>query len=154
MYKKILVPLDGSKFAESVLDHVKAIAKGCSVKKAILFRVIEPVIPDIKDYIGAERIREAEEKRENEAKNYLERIAAALKKDDITVETRLEVNGEPAAKILETVREEKVDLIVMSTHGRTGFERWFHGSVAQKVMTHSSAPVLMVVPKGSKSKKW
>lgn len=153
MYKKILVPLDGSKFAESSLDHVRELAKGGSVSKVILLRVIEPIIADVKDYIGVERVREAESKLEAEAKKYLDRIASDLKKDNIYAESRLVVNGEPAAKILDTIKEEKINLVIMSTHGRTGFDKWLHGSVAQKVMAHTSIPILMVVPKGSKAKK-
>jgi nucleotide-binding universal stress UspA family protein len=153
MYKRILVPLDGSKFAETSLDHVRVLAKGCPVDRVILLRVIEPIIADVKDYIGAERVREAEAKLEAEAKKYLDRIASELKKDNIPAESKLVVDGEPAAKILETIKEEKINLIIMSTHGRTGFEKWLHGSVAQKVMAHTSIPILMVVPKGSKAKK-
>lgn len=154
MYKKILVPLDGSKFAESALAHVRAVAQGRPIDKIVLLRVVEPIIVDVKDYLGAERTREAEDKLEANAKEYLDNIASDLRKDGIPVETRIVVNGEPAAKILEITREETIDLIIMSTHGRSGFPRWLHGSVANRVLVHSSVPVLMVVPKGSKNYKW
>jgi nucleotide-binding universal stress UspA family protein len=150
MYNKILVPLDGSKFAESALEHAREIARGSSVDKVILLRVIEPLIVDVKDFIAAERVREAEEKRETEAKKYLDKVAAELKKDNIPVETKLIVDGQPAEKILEVASDEKVDLIAMSTHGRSGFQQWVFGSVAQRVLVHSSIPILMVVPGGER----
>jgi nucleotide-binding universal stress UspA family protein len=151
MYEKLLVPLDGSNFSESALEHAKAIAKGCSVKKVILLRVLEPLIMDVKDFIAAERVREAEEKREKAAKKYLEKVAAELRKDGIPVETKLVVDGQPAEKILEVAKDEKVDLITMSTHGRAGFQQWVFGSVAHRVLVHSSIPILMVVPGGGRT---
>jgi nucleotide-binding universal stress UspA family protein len=151
MYKKILIPLDGSQFAESALDHARAIAKVSSVEKVILLRVIEPLIVDVKDFIGAERAREAELKREADAKKYLHKVAAELKKENIPVETKLVVDGEPAEKILEVAKDEKVDLITMSTHGRSGFQQWVFGSVAHRVLVHCSIPILMVVPGGGRN---
>jgi nucleotide-binding universal stress UspA family protein len=150
MYRKILVPLDGSKFAESALEHAREIARASSVEKLILLRILEPLIVDVKDFIGAECVREAEEKRETNARKYLKDTAAKLKKDNISVETKLVVDGEPAEKILEIATEEKVDLITMSTHGRSGFQQWVFGSVAHRVLVHSSIPILMVVPGGER----
>jgi nucleotide-binding universal stress UspA family protein len=144
MYKKILVPLDGSKFAERALDHVRAVAQGRPVDKVILIRVLEPLIIDVKDYIGVDRAREAEEKLEADAKRYIEKTAAALKKEGIPVEAMMVVDGEPAVKILEAAKEEKVDLIIMSTHGRSAFFHWVFGSVAHKVLANSSVPILLI----------
>ncbi len=151
MYKKLLVPLDGSTFSESALEHARTIAKGRTVEKVILLRVLEPLIMDVKDFIGAERVREAEEKREIDARQYLEKVAAELRKDDIPVETKLVVDGQPAEKILEVAKDEKVDLITMSTHGKSGFQQWVFGSVAHRVLVHSSIPILMVVPGGGRN---
>jgi nucleotide-binding universal stress UspA family protein len=153
MYKKILVPLDGSKFAETALEHLKTIAHGCRVDKAILLRILVPVLVDARDYIAAEGIHEAEMKLEADAKKYLENTAAALKKDGISVEIRMEIGTEPAAKILEVAREEKTDLIIMSTHGRSGVQQWIFGSVAHRLLVHSSVPILMAVPADRKKYK-
>jgi nucleotide-binding universal stress UspA family protein len=153
MYKKILVPLDGSKLAENALEHVIAVAQGLQVDKVILFRVVEPIMVGVKDYIGAESIRAAEKKLEADAKKYLDKIARDLKKDGIPVEAEIVVNGEPAAKILETAKEKNVDLIIMSTHGKSEFLHWVFGSIANKVLAHSSIPLLLVMPKGSQRYK-
>ncbi|TFG62438.1 MAG: universal stress protein, partial [Spirochaetales bacterium] len=115
MYKKIIVPLDGSKFAESALEHVRAIAQGRPVDLVVLIRVVEPIIMDAKNYLGVEHTRAAEDKLEADAKAYLDKTADGLRKDGISVETRIVVDGEPASKILETAKEENADLIIMST---------------------------------------
>jgi len=150
MYKKILVPLDGSKLSENALDHLKEIVDIQKVEKVIIMMVKEPILADIKSYIDAERIQETEIKREEQAKKYLKKIADNLKKEGIPVETKLEVDGDPAEKILEVIREEDVDLVIMSTHGRTGFKRWIHGSVANRIIVRSPIPVLIVVPEEKK----
>jgi len=153
MYKKILVPLDGSTLAENSLEHIRAVAQGRLVDKVILFRVVEPILIDVKDYIGAESSRKAEEKLETDAKKYLDKIARDLKKDGIPAESRIIVNGEPATKILETAKEENVDLIIMSTHGKSELLHWVFGSVAHKVLGNSSIPILLVMPRGGKRYK-
>jgi nucleotide-binding universal stress UspA family protein len=153
MYKKIVVPLDGSKFAESALEHVKTIALGCPVNKVILLRILVPVIVDARDYIAAESIHEAEEQLEADAKEYLEKTAAGLRKKGLSVEIRMEIGTEPAEKILEVAKEEKADLIIMSTHGRSGFQQWIFGSVAHRLLVHSSVPILMAVPADRKKYK-
>ncbi len=150
MYKKILVPLDGSKVAENALEHLRAIAQGRSIYTVLLIRVVEPIIVGVKDIIGAEHIRAAEDKLEADARKYLKKVAANLKKEGLNVETELVVDGYAATKILEVARDKNVDLIIMSTHGSSGFPHWVFGSVTHRVLIHSSVPVLLVVPKGSK----
>jgi len=144
MYKKILVPLDGSTFAESALEHVRKVAREGEVEKVFLIRVLEPIIIDVKDYIGADRARETEEKLEADAKKYLEKTKAVLRKEDMHAEMKMVVDGEPTAKILEFAQQEKVDLIIMSTHGKSAFFHWIFGSVAHKVLANSPIPILLV----------
>jgi len=154
MYKKILVPLDGSKLSEKALDHLKAIVDVKKVEKVIIMMVIEPILADIKSYIDAERIHETEVKREEEARKYLKKIADSLKKEGVPVEIKLEADGDPSEKILDVSKEENIDLIIMSTHGRTGFKRWLHGSVASRIIGHSAVPILIVVPEEKKKYQW
>jgi nucleotide-binding universal stress UspA family protein len=149
MYGKILVPLDGSKFAENALDHLRSIAHERRVEKVLLVRVVEPLIRDARDFIGVDIAREAEDKLEAEAESYLEKTAAGLRKEGMEAEARMVVNGEPAAKILEIARGENVDLIIMCTHGKSAFFHWVFGSVAHKVLASSPVPIL-VVPRKNK----
>ena len=151
MYKKILVPLDGSELAEHVLDHVKAVAKGCHDSQVILLQVIEPLLISFKaDITVANNYREAEDKFEASVKDYLSRVAETLKKSGIAVETAISniTHGSAAGEILSYATENGVDLIVMSTHGKSGSSRWHFGSVSDRVASHSAIPVLIVAPSG------
>ena len=148
MYQKILAPLDGSDLAECVVEHIIAIAVGCHVPTVVLLRVIEPIGPP--GYLPREAAetayRDAKETAEIEAKNYLDHMAERLTKEGVAVETDI-VDGLPADEILKYAETEQVDLIAMSTHGRSGVSRWLSGSVAEKVLSHSFIPVLVVVPR-------
>jgi len=151
MYKKILVPLDGSELAEHVLDHVKAVAKGCHDSQVILLQVIEPLLISFKaDITVANNYREAEDKFEASIKDYLSRVAETLKQSGIAVETAITniTHGSAAGEILNYATENGVDLIVMSTHGKSGSSRWHFGSVSDRVASHSAIPVLIVAPSG------
>jgi len=147
MYNRILVPLDGSELAERALEHVRAIAQGLQVDKVVLLRVLEPHLSLLTphDDTAVRRAREAADKLEADAKDYLNKVAGNLKKDGIPVETELVLGGDPATKILKAAEEDKVDLIIISTHGRSGVSGWLFGSVAERVVRHSPVPVLMVV---------
>jgi nucleotide-binding universal stress UspA family protein len=153
MYKRVLVPLDGSQFAESALEHAGAVAQVAGLEKLILLRVVMPLLVQGKSFLEAEHAREAEDKQEATAQDYLKKTAARLKKQGLPVETELLVGGDPATKILETAREQDVDLIIMSTHGTSGVAPWLFGSVTHRVLSHSAVPVLMVVPPGSRTHK-
>ena len=151
MYKKILVPLDGSELAEHVLEHVKAVAKGGHDPQVILLQVIEPLLISFKaDITVANNYREAEDKFEASVKDYLSRVAETLKQSGIAVETAITniTHGSAAGEILSYATENGVDLIVMSTHGKSGSSRWHFGSVSDRVASHSAIPVLIVAPSG------
>jgi nucleotide-binding universal stress UspA family protein len=144
MYKKILAPLDGSEYSECVLEHVKALASGCNVKDVVILYVIEPLNPGMYDV--AERVVSDTVKKGKEfGSQYLANLAAKLKAEGLTVETVL-LTGQAAPAILDYASQNGVDLIAMSTHGRSGFSRWMMGSVADKVAHHSPVPVLLIRP--------
>ena len=145
MYKKILVPVDGSELAECALGHVRAIAKGCNVPEVVLLMVVEPLRNTYE--LGEDWYKSAEEKIRADAKDYLSKEVAALKKDSITA-SAVVMSDQPAEAILNYAKRNQVDLIIMSTHGRTGVSRWVIGSVADRVVHHSVAPVLSVSPAG------
>ena len=153
MYRNVLVPLDGSEFAESALEHVGAVTRTGTLKSVILVRVVTPLLVHAKDMIEAEHAREVESKQEAAAKRYLDKVASRLRAQGLPVSTELVIDGDPATKILETARERGVDLIVMSTHGSAGIAPWLFGSVTHRVLAHSPVPVLMVVPKGARPHK-
>lgn len=147
MYKKILVPLDGSNLAECVLPHVKAIATGCGAEKVILLRVVEPPPPETPPALDFQALQEAGMKA---AEYYLAETKAALSKEGLSVEATVST-GKPAEAITEFAQSNEVDLIALATHGRSGISRWVFGSVADRLMRSSLAPLLLIRPKGSKS---
>jgi nucleotide-binding universal stress UspA family protein len=146
MYKKILAPLDGSELSECTLAHLEAVATGCHVAEVVLLRVTEP-IPSAYAEAIQDIVREGEEKAKQYAADYLAGIAGRLKKEGIAVETVV-IHGRPADVILDYAKKDDVDLIVMSTHGRSGVSRWVLGSVADRVVRHAAAAVLTVPPAG------
>ena len=141
MYKRILVPLDGSALAERIQPHVEAIAKATRAE-TLLVRFTDPRHGSI----AAEAATEARkwlEADQAQAAKYLEGVAKRLQDAGIT--TKLEVLvGEPAVEILMVAEKENVDLIAMMSHGATGFNHFDRGSVAEKILKGSTRPVLLV----------
>ena len=143
MYKKILVPLDGSPLAEAVLPHAEALAKSEHAEIVIL-RI--PNVPAseflARDPMIAEIIYKEMEK---ESEDYVHTKVTELKKDNIMV-TGITKDGPVPETILDVADETHADMIAMSTHGRTGVSRWLMGSVADKIVHHAHIPVMLIHP--------
>ena len=141
MYKKILVPLDGSKTAEGVLPHVKALAYSEGAEIILLNVASNPAMEfAFSDPSIAER---AVEEQEVHAKKYTSEIERQLKADGYKVSSLLR-DGSPDEVILKVADDIKADVIAMSTHGRTGPARWLMGSTADRVVRNSHIPVFLV----------
>jgi nucleotide-binding universal stress UspA family protein len=152
MYKKILVPLDGSKLAECALPYAEELAKCCDTEKVILVSVTERIqgysaLADSSQPTGRRIVPEAVGKKEKQAQRYLSRIAKAMEAKGIKVDTEV-LLGNPAEEIVIYSKHPGCDLIVMSSHGRSGIHRWTQGSIADRVFIGSPVPVLMVKADG------
>ena len=147
MYEKILVPLDGSKESECIIDHVRAIAKSCGVPEVVLLRVVEPFTPSSINYLGEATARNVEQKAKAAADEYLSYVAGGMRAHCGGVKTAV-LEGDPASVILDYASKNGVDLIAMSTHGASGLAKWTIGSVTERVMRHSTVPLLSVLPAG------
>lgn len=136
MYKSILVPLDGSKLAERILPEIEKMASSMRAS-IILLRVCRAHVFPGKDPTEAEVevIRNAEE--------YLVSVASDLTAKGFDAEVHVRY-GDVAEEILSHSRRNEIDLISMSTHGRSGLGRWLLGSVAEKIVRHSEKPVLLL----------
>lgn len=145
MYKKILVPLDGSKFSECALEHVIAIVTGCNVPEVDLLFVVEE-IPGMASTTYAVSLR-GQERLKAWGKDYLNKIVEGLGKEGVTAKG-IVLEGKPAETILDYTAKNNIGLIIMSTHGRSGPSRWAFGSVADKVIRSAEVPVLVVSPEG------
>ena len=118
MYQKILAPLDGSRFSEHSLKHIRAIATGCQVPEVVLLRVVKPVSTlSCASFLeaGAADPDKMEKQRQVEAELYLSQVADNLRKEGIVTQTAV-VRGMPADEILNYANEKQVNLIIMSTH--------------------------------------
>ncbi len=154
MYKKILVPLDGSDLAECALEHVKAIATGCNVPEVVLLRIVEPSSSFSTGELAASNAKlatqveqEVEKDHKTKAKQYIDKKADKLKKEGIAVTSAI-ISGKAAEGILNYAEKNNIDLIIMSTHGRSGISRWAFGSTADRVSHYSTVPILIVSPRG------
>ena len=153
MYKKILVPLDGSELAECVLPHVEAIGRGCNVGEVEFVSVVEPAylpVGVLSDGSGTYTEQEAKRVRERtqamsktESKEYLAKVARRVNLGKVKVKTKV-LSGVAADSLADYATKNGVDLIVIATHGRSGISRWVFGSVADRVLRSACVPVLMV----------
>jgi nucleotide-binding universal stress UspA family protein len=141
MYKRALVPLDGSPVAETVLPFILDIA-GPLDMEVLLLRVVQPVPPVVIE--GSRHvIVEDEQGRRIDAEEYLAPLAVELRDRGVRAEVRV-CRGVPAAEIVNAARDTGADLIAMSTHGRSGLGRLMFGSVAEAVLRHSDVPVFLL----------
>jgi nucleotide-binding universal stress UspA family protein len=181
MYKKVVVPLDGSKLAELALPHLEEIAKGCSIPEVLLVSVTEPLtgrLPadaEVDNYIAPERISTQAEiiipytarvaypdssppdqtpnqrvqvtlgKMAKTASDYLNKVAEDLEAKGFNVETTVLI-GKPAEQIVRYIDEQKADLVVMASAGKSKISRWDMSHIAGKVIKDTRAPVLLVKP--------
>lgn len=141
----LVVPLDGSELAEQTLPTVAALAPllGASVT---LFRAVPTytfAFAEPYPFGGAEASAEILEAIENEALEYLNDQAAALRAKGLTVEVKKTL-GDPANQLVELAHDTPGSLIVMSTHGRSGVARALLGSVADRTVRSSGRPVLLL----------
>lgn len=143
MYNKILVPLDGSRLAEAALPHAKCLASSddahiyllrVAVNPAAEFSFSDPALAA--EFIAA---------MEAETLDYLQSIRANLQRAGIRTSFLIR-EGPIAETIMDVAMEVKADIIVMSTHGRSGVSRWVLGSIADRVVSHSTTPILLIRP--------
>jgi nucleotide-binding universal stress UspA family protein len=148
----MLVPLDGSELAESVLPHVEVLAKqwGPEEVDVVLLRVCEPVVVP-SDYPPTAGLtwKEHEEREiarpRTECEEYLAGVQKRLEGLGLRVRS-VALQGKPADEIADYANKNPVDLIVMSTHGRSGIGRWAYGSVADRVLLGVSSPIFLIRP--------
>jgi nucleotide-binding universal stress UspA family protein len=143
MYKNILVPLDGSALAETSLNYVAGIAAYIKPLSVTLLRAREPMDVGVRQRLSSDLARQLDEAYQEELESYLSKVAESLKEKGINVKTAA-VAGGAAESILDWARENKTDIIIMSSHGRTGIARWAFGSVTEKVLKESEIPVLVI----------
>jgi nucleotide-binding universal stress UspA family protein len=143
MYQRILVPLDGSKRAEAILDHVEDIAIGDRVK-IFFFKVEEePIMLELDEVIDIEKYHETFVKKIAFSQEYLDDLQDKFNEKGIDADTKL-AYGSVVKAILNAVAETDADLIAMATHGLSGLARVSYGSVAAGVLQAADIPILLI----------
>lgn len=150
MYRRILIPLDGSERAEKVIPHVVELAQARDVRLLLLHVVEPPVIatPVVTPVAEAAAPRlitldDALKRAQEEAKTYLERKKSELESETISCEVLLE-QGAVVERVVHAADANDVDLIAMTSHGRTGLATAFFGSVAVGVLHRAERPLLLI----------
>lgn len=144
--ERVLVALDGSEFAEGVLDIV-ATRFGEGV--ITLLRVVEPLPAIVGPYLpqtGA--TNEVLDRNREEAEEYLGQVAKKLQECGLSVRTHVVTGGRAGESIVRYAQTDDSDLIALATHGAGGIKRMVLGSVADKVVRSSPLPILVVKPEG------
>jgi nucleotide-binding universal stress UspA family protein len=143
MYKKILLPLDGSTLAEQAIEPAMVLAEQTGGKVILIQAPVMDLIvshPVIGGY-GVLLPDQSSDEAFAQANSYLGQIQNKYRHSGVTI-VPMVVDGDPASAIVDTAVSEKVDLIVMSTHGRSGLDRFIMGSVTEKVLQKAPCPVL------------
>jgi nucleotide-binding universal stress UspA family protein len=152
MYEHLMVALDGSPAAERVLEHAEALARAFSSRITLLRAMLGPEtllaqtattgpgVGDVAPAMDPTPILEAEHEAATE---YLDEVGARLRAHGFQIEAE-HPEGDAADAIVQRARELNVDLILMTTHGRSGLGRVVFGSVADSVIRHAPCPVLLV----------
>src|SRR3989304_54393 len=138
LYRHILVPLDGSKLAEAALKHALPIARSNGAEVTFL----QAIWPFVRGKKG-KRVTEMERTLKTEALHYMKGIAGEPEWKGLKVRTEVKF-GLAENVVIDYSCSKSVDLIVLSTHGRTGLKRWVFGSVAEEGLRGGAQTVLLV----------
>jgi nucleotide-binding universal stress UspA family protein len=150
--KKLLLPLDGSPFAEAPITFIDDLTKGTKTEIVLTTVCEPPLVPSYgdrpinptwkthRDALWAETQQQASE--------YLNKVKARLEKQGMRAKSQVIPGelGRVAESIMQAAQKEKVDLIAMTTHGRSGVSRWVYGGVANRIVEESLQPVLLIRP--------
>lgn len=152
----LIVPLDGSELAESVLPHVEILAKQRSKEpvEVLLLKISEP--PSIPTYYGPEisgvslnwgdYIQQETVRRRQSSEEYLAGIEKRIKANKINVSSQV-IEGKANDELVDFASKHHQSVIIMATHGRSGISRLVYGSVAANLLHGITNPILMVKPK-------
>lgn len=150
MYKKVLVPLDGSKVAEATLTHVKELFKLGMVKDIVLLTVVEDISWHETDISsawvgGIVEMKKLNEDRLKNAEGYMSNVRSRLQADGIGAKGEV-LRGFPSQAIIRYAKQNQCDLIVIAAHSTSMIKEWVFGSVALRVLHDAQVPVLLIQP--------
>jgi nucleotide-binding universal stress UspA family protein len=144
--RRVLIALDGSSLAETVLEPALDVAGENA--ECVLVRVVEPITAISLASLGgvAAAAPDRWDRQVGDVGDYLESVAASLRARGLSTRTHVTVHTQAARAILEYAREIEADIVAMATHGRSGLRRLVMGSVADKVLRGAETAVLLYRP--------
>ncbi len=145
MYKRILVPLDGSELAECCLSHVKTLVKEGSIGEVIILNVVGADIPWAEMDKGID-FNAFRQKLISTSQKYLAEVGSRLTAEGIKVKTEFIEANKPSHVITDYAKRNNIDMIIITTHGYSGLQNLLLGSVAFKVLHEADVPVLLIRP--------
>lgn len=142
MYKRILVPMDGSPLAEEVLPHVKPLAQAFDTEVVLLQVIVEPAEAFA---VRSSPLSQPKSVRkiQTQTKTYLKKVCAKLEKDGVRATYLIREGGVPET-IIDVANFMEADVIAMSTHGHSPTRLFLLGSVTYQVVRRSPLPVLVI----------
>lgn len=146
-FRRILIPLDGSAMSEAILEPALRLGREMA-SEYLLVRVVQtyPVSAHSSLFLASEFDRKAVANLEEQARSYLESLAAPLRAEGYRVHTLVLVSSQPALAIMKQAQDSNADLITMATHARSGLPRMLIGSVTDKVLRGTDIPLLVARP--------
>lgn len=145
-YKKIVVPVDGSGWSERAIPHAVDIARHNANAEIILLHVFRSPVYEYTDQIVLAGQEDQIQRAREDMKQKLMALRNQLRDEQVNARVQWMEGPSVAHLICDYINSEKPDLVVMSTHGRTGLARFLFGSVANKVLQDVKVPVLLVRP--------
>lgn len=142
MFKKILVPTDGSELSAKAIDGAVRMARHLGAQ-IVGMTVVEPYSYASLSEYRPESFEDYEARMDRLAKERLEKLENVAKAANVSVETVIAKSFSPYEAIIETARQSGCDAIFMASHGRRGLNAVLLGSETQKVLTHSNIPVMV-----------
>jgi nucleotide-binding universal stress UspA family protein len=137
-YERILVPLDGSDLARAIISRVQSMASAHG-SEVILLQVLP----------GTGVLPKTAAKERREAEKHLKTVSQELLDAGVNARYTIRHGADAAAEIVDYAEVNDIDLIAMSTHGRSGVGRWVFGGVASKVLRGTTKPILLVRAPGA-----
>jgi len=144
-FKKVVVPTDGSAWSERAIPYAVDFAR-ISEGEVTLLHILTPPMHEFVDSLAIAGEYELANRIREEIKTHLLGLRSEIRAEGVSCQLRIIDGVGVAHHICDYVREEGVDLVVMSTHGHSGLVRFLFGSVAHKVMHDLKVPVLVIRP--------
>lgn len=144
MYRRILVPLDGSEHSEAALPHAAALARALGAHLELVRAVMLPTLIGSMPEVALPPSFDASGERKA-VQEYLDRLADGLRTEGLEISTTV-LEGPPGEVVVQHARTTNTELLVVSFHGRGGLRRWIQGSTAERISRRSPCPVLIVKP--------